>query len=79
MRVFDHRLIYLDYEGPISSGRGSVQRVDEGNFVWQEQGCRQVVVQVTAGHLTGVLRLQLIDGDAWEAEWRPAAGVSRGG
>lgn len=79
VRVFDHRLIYLDYEGPISGGRGSVQRVDEGSFVWQEQGGRQAVVQVTAGHLTGTLRLQQIDGDVWEAEWRPAAAVSRGG
>lgn len=79
VRMFDHRLIYLDYEGPISGGRGSVRRLDEGTFIWQEQGCRQVVARVTAGRLTGTLRLQLSDGDGWEAEWRPAEAVSRGG
>jgi len=32
----DHRLLYLDYEGPVSGGRGSVQRLDRGE--WQESG-----------------------------------------
>jgi hypothetical protein len=33
----DHRLAYLDYEGPISGGRGEVRRVDRGGYevrVW---------------------------------------------
>jgi hypothetical protein len=29
-RIGDHRRLYLDYEGPISGGRGSVRRVAEG-------------------------------------------------
>ena len=28
----DHRVAYLDYEGPVSGDRGSVQRVDRGDF-----------------------------------------------
>lgn len=28
----DHRLIYLDYEGPISGDRGSVTRWDSGEY-----------------------------------------------
>src|SRR4051794_32704698 len=28
----DHRTIYLDYEGEISGGRGSVRRVDRGTY-----------------------------------------------
>ena len=31
---FDHRLVYLDYEGPISDNRGSVTRFDSGSFDW---------------------------------------------
>ncbi|MFO0864423.1 MAG: DNA polymerase ligase N-terminal domain-containing protein [Gemmataceae bacterium] len=27
-----HRLAYLDYEGPVSGGRGSVKRVDAGTY-----------------------------------------------
>lgn len=29
---FDHRLLYLDYEGPLSGDRGSVQRWDAGEY-----------------------------------------------
>ena len=32
---FDHRLVYLEYEGPISGNRGSVIRWDAGSFEWQ--------------------------------------------
>lgn len=28
----DHRLAYLEYEGPVSGNRGSVRQVDAGNF-----------------------------------------------
>jgi hypothetical protein len=29
-----HRLEYLDYEGPVSGGRGTVRRWDWGTFEW---------------------------------------------
>lgn len=29
----DHRMAYLEYEGPISGDRGSVSRVDEGVYI----------------------------------------------
>jgi hypothetical protein len=31
-RLADHRLAYLDYEGPVSGDRGSVLRLDGGTF-----------------------------------------------
>ena len=31
-RLADHRLHYLEYEGPLSNNRGSVQRIDAGRF-----------------------------------------------
>ena len=31
-RLEDHRPHYLDYEGPVSGGRGDVARWDEGDF-----------------------------------------------
>ena len=31
---FDHRLIYLDCEGPLTGDRGSVKRWDVGEFEW---------------------------------------------
>jgi hypothetical protein len=30
----DHRLAYLDYEGPVSGGRGTVRRWDAGECEW---------------------------------------------
>ena len=32
-RLTDHRLDYLDYEGPVSGGRGIVRRIWRGRFV----------------------------------------------
>ncbi len=31
-RLPDHRIDFLEYEGPVSNGRGTVQRVDFGNY-----------------------------------------------
>ena len=32
IRLADHRLAYLDYEGPLSGKRGSVRCVDRGTY-----------------------------------------------
>ena len=34
----DHRPAYLDYEGPVSGGRGTVSRWDAGTFTWRADG-----------------------------------------
>jgi hypothetical protein len=46
-RLADHRLAYLDYEGPVSGGRGSVTRVACGEFEWHAHlpECVEVVLQ----------------------------------
>ncbi|MGD9632805.1 MAG: hypothetical protein AB7G28_07440 [Pirellulales bacterium] len=31
-RLADHRLAYLEYEGPVSGDRGHVRRLDEGSY-----------------------------------------------
>jgi hypothetical protein len=31
---FDHRLMYLEYEGPITGDRGNVTRWDAGEYDW---------------------------------------------
>lgn len=52
----DHRPLYLDYEGPVSDGRGVVSRWDGGQFDWIENGGR-VVVEVRGGRLSGRLTI----------------------
>ncbi|MEW4527165.1 DNA polymerase ligase N-terminal domain-containing protein [Maioricimonas sp. JC845] len=54
----DHRIAYLDYEGPVSRGRGEVRRWDAGTFDEAEpQGvCR--AVNVCGTRLRGVAVLE---------------------
>jgi hypothetical protein len=53
----DHRPLYLDYEGPVSGGRGTVRRVDAGTFEWQIDRPEHVAVQLAGARLTGLLTL----------------------
>src|SRR5436190_123012 len=52
-RIADHRLAYLEYEGPVSGGRGSVRRVDGGAFVLLEESPGRVVVRLEGGAAVG--------------------------
>lgn len=64
-RIADHRRAYLTYEGPVSGGRGSVRRVDEGRYellARTEAGWR---VRFTGRLLAGVF--ELASGHADEA------------
>lgn len=49
----DHRSAYLDYEGPVSRGRGTVSRVDRGTFVAWEWDDARVRGRITGGQLVG--------------------------
>jgi hypothetical protein len=51
----DHRLLYLDYDGPVSGGRGTVIRVDAGTFEWQLDGPDRVVVLLAGTRFSGLL------------------------
>jgi hypothetical protein len=62
---FDHRLLYLDYEGPVSGGRGTVVRWDRGTFAWVERAADQMIVNLFGDRLTGRCTLVRRDGDAW--------------
>ena len=66
VRIHDHRLAYLDYEGPVSNDRGLVTRCDRGDFEveeWRDDLCRVVL---SGGVLQGAVELQRVEGDAWE-------------
>jgi hypothetical protein len=65
--VFDHRLLYLDYEGPISGDRGRVVRWERGTFKGPIQVEPLLVVRLEGERLRGVLRLEQVEGDAWRA------------
>ena len=64
-RNFDHRLIYLDYEGPISGGRGSVRRLDGGSFDWVERADGRLIADVRGRLLAGRVELVRVGGEEW--------------
>lgn len=63
----DHRLDYLDYEGPVSSDRGEVRRVDEGTFDWIGQDDLRIRVLLRGHSGTAPLELRRETGDQWMA------------
>jgi hypothetical protein len=57
----DHRLLYLDYEGPVSGGRGRVFRWAAGVFDWIEDVPGRVRIRVTSDRLSGQITLAVTD------------------
>jgi hypothetical protein len=49
----DHRLLYLDHEGAVSGGRGSVVRWDAGCAEWAESEPDRVQVELRGVKLAG--------------------------
>jgi hypothetical protein len=70
----DHRLLYLDYEGPVPGNRGRVLRWDHGTFAWARQDEGEWAVELCGGRLRGLLRLERTGGPAWLATFVPGAG-----
>jgi DNA polymerase Ligase (LigD) len=62
---FDHRPLYLDYEGPVSGNRGRVVRWDGGTFTWQEQGDDRLVLLLEGGRIHGRGVLQRTAAGEW--------------
>jgi hypothetical protein len=54
----DHRLAYLDYEGPVSGGRGTVARWDVGTYETIELTAERVVVRLAGEKSRGAAELR---------------------
>jgi len=76
IHLFAHRLLYLDYEGPVSHGRGQVIRWDAGTFVWLTREEGKVAVQLLGDRLQGEVILQRVKTDEWSFSFtvQPVAG-----
>jgi DNA polymerase Ligase (LigD) len=68
-KAFDHRVLYLDYEGPLSGGRGAVTRWDGGMFQWQVREPDRIVVHLCGARLRGAFHLEHLEGEAWRGEY----------
>jgi hypothetical protein len=59
----DHRLAYLEYEGPISGDRGSVTRWDRGTYTLKRQTDAEWSVELAGERLAGHVLLRRAAGD----------------
>lgn len=53
----DHRLAYLDYEGPISGDRGWVRRWDAGRFELLSESRLDLCIRLVGDRVTGEVKL----------------------
>lgn len=59
----DHRVTYLDYEGPLSGGRGSVIRWDRGTYTVERQSDMEWAVSLVGEKIRGRATLCRMGGD----------------
>lgn len=64
----DHRLAYLEYQGEISGGRGTVVRCDAGIYEVMAESAAGLVIQLAGNLLRGTA--QLVPDESSPADWR---------
>jgi hypothetical protein len=69
----NHRLIYLDYEGPISGDRGTVLRWDAGDFEILAKTPTEMELQLGGGRSAGSVRIcqDVADPQRWTFVFSP--------
>lgn len=66
IRLADHRLAYLDYEGPLTNDRGSVTRVDRGTFDLLKNSNDHLIIAIHGETIHDLVELVLCGGDSWQ-------------
>ena len=73
--IADHRLMYLDYEGPVSRERGRVVRWDHGEVEWLAESESSVRLRLSGLQLVGDLTLDHeMSQPLWSARFSPSVG-----
>jgi hypothetical protein len=67
----DHRLLYLDYEGPVSGDRGTVTRWDRGSFQLVSSSDDEVVAELVGEKYSGRVTLRQVPDEPgrWRCWW----------
>jgi hypothetical protein len=66
-RLPDHRLAYLDYEGPVSGDRGAVQRVASGMYELLRQNEQSIRAKLDSSMFCGEIELIRLGND-WQLQ-----------
>ena len=71
IKIFDHRLKYLGYEGPVSRGRGRVKIVARGGYETITQRENYWQLRLIGDIIAGVLELTHVQDDSWQIKFNP--------
>jgi hypothetical protein len=63
--IADHRRLYLDYEGPVSGGRGSVSRWDHGDYELIAEAADGLTLRLRGRKIDGIARLSRRETPLW--------------
>jgi len=66
VRIFDHPLKFLSYEGSVNKGAGRVEIADAGTYRLITQNEAQQQLSFSGNLLRGEIQLCLIESDRWE-------------
>lgn len=69
----DHRLAYLDYEGPVSDGRGTVVCWDRGTYEMLTTAGEVNRARLIGDVLRAIATWRLLEGGRWQFEFREIA------
>lgn len=66
-----HRLIYLDYEGPVSGNRGEVRKILGGTCQWLKKNDEEILLALSSPEISGILYLSRASQmNFWETQWK---------
>jgi hypothetical protein len=68
----EHRLAYLDYEGPLSGNRGNVVRWDRGDYEMVQDSGSHIIIKLQGEKTRGIAALSRSDADEWSMTLRAA-------
>jgi DNA ligase D-like protein (predicted 3'-phosphoesterase) len=65
VKIFDHPIRFLSYEGAVNNGQGSVRIADKGawDVMSEDEECLSVLLE--GEKLKGIFELRRIEGDSW--------------
>jgi len=69
--IGDHRLAYLDYEGPVSGNRGTVKQWDAGTYESSHETSSDWTLHLHGTRWHGTLTLQWLEGSRWSVQCTP--------
>jgi hypothetical protein len=66
VKIFDHQLKFLSYEGPVNKGKGRVDIADNGEYWVLSQDDKQRLLEFAGSILNGNFLLVPISGEKWK-------------